>query len=369
MTLPKNKLPDSLTQSSSVERMFDDASKERALEVAAFELQDIIKKRSWKAVSTYSQVMAILRKKGSRLGQKAIDIVHYFNQQHSNQLNPSQFHSRLTVPAAEIQRQLFQKTVEQHHDTVVILHLFYTELWQDVSRYLKNIPVPFDLYVSIPDGKEDTAAEAVLRDYQNAFIYRSPNRGRDVAPFVAIYSAIASLDYQYLCKVHTKKSHHLHDGDAWRDYLFQELIGSADRVQAIFDNFQQDPTLGMIVPKGFLYSGIDINSMMNQAVLDQLSERLGVGYNRFRFDYPAGSMFWCRAGCLRKLGEAGIETTDFPEEHGQLNRTLAHGIERYFGILTMDSGYKLQDTAHLNENCHERSSHDSLKRHTKKIIS
>ena len=92
----------------------------------------------------------------------------------------------------------------KHSDTCVILHLYYPEMWEEIRSYLSSFGEPFDLFITIPHGVD--ISESTLRaGFPNAQIYRCENRGRDVAPFLALFAAIWDLGYKYICKIHTKK--------------------------------------------------------------------------------------------------------------------------------------------------------------------
>lgn len=56
--------------------------------------------------------------------------------------------------------------------------------------------------------------------------------------------------------------------------------------------------------------------------------------------FPVGDMFWARAEAVRKLFDAGLSESDFPEEQGQVNGTIAHQIERIWVYLAATSGYE-----------------------------
>jgi hypothetical protein len=52
-----------------------------------------------------------------------------------------------------------------------------------------------------------------------------PNRGRDVLPFLTVVGRIRELgQYEYLLKLHTKKSLHRKDGAKWLDELLSTLL-------------------------------------------------------------------------------------------------------------------------------------------------
>ncbi len=51
-------------------------------------------------------------------------------------------------------------------------------------------------------------------------------------------------------------------------------------------------------------------------------------------------MFWARAAGLRDSFDAGMVLTDFPDEAGQTDGTLAHCLERLFALATRQAGLR-----------------------------
>ena len=51
-------------------------------------------------------------------------------------------------------------------------------------------------------------------------------------------------------------------------------------------------------------------------------------------------MFWARPDALRPLLDLNLKIDDFPAEHGQLDGTLAHAIERLFLHACGKAGYR-----------------------------
>ena len=50
------------------------------------------------------------------------------------------------------------------------------------------------------------------------------------------------------------------------------------------------------------------------------------------FKFPAGSMFWCKPAAIHSLLDLNLRWTSFDREFGQIDGTLAHGLERLLGL-------------------------------------
>jgi lipopolysaccharide biosynthesis protein len=57
--------------------------------------------------------------------------------------------------------------------------------------------------------------------------------------------------------------------------------------------------------------------------------------------FVAGSMFWARLSALRPLLDAHLDESDFENEDGQVDGTMAHAIERIFACVSADAGYRM----------------------------
>ncbi len=111
------------------------------------------------------------------------------------------------------------------------IHIFYRDLVGEFVKYLKNMPFPYDLYVSIPDNED-------LDTYQIAFnglalcgtvkIRTVVNRGRDLAPMFCTFGEELSV-YDYVAHLHSKKSiYNKGATEGWREYLCNNLLGSEE---------------------------------------------------------------------------------------------------------------------------------------------
>lgn len=224
------------------------------------------------------------------------------------------------------------------------LHIFYPDLVKEFAGYLRNMPFAYDLYVS---AANDEAFENCQRQFANlpnchaTDIQRTPNRGRDVAPFVCTFGKTLA-GYDYVAHMHTKKS--LYNQGAtkgWREYLCDSLIGSEERVRRIFGLFQENDEYGIIYPQNYFLLPYSANTWLaNRGLAATWITRLGLGeMPHGYFDYPASSMFWARGKALAPLLQGGLTLEDFHEEKGQTDGTLAHTMERLFVISARKQGF------------------------------
>ena len=83
---------------------------------------------------------------------------------------------------------------QKSHSIAVILHLFYTELFDEIRATLDNLGGNFDLYVSLPETKAEYI-ETIKGFYPDAHVLIVENRGRDLAPFLEFLKVVLPLEY------------------------------------------------------------------------------------------------------------------------------------------------------------------------------
>lgn len=220
------------------------------------------------------------------------------------------------------------------------IHVFYPDLAEQVAGLLRNMPYPYDLYVSVVSSKAQKVCQHAFAELplcRNVKIRRVPNRGRNIAPLLCTFGEELS-HYDYIAHLHTKKSLYNQGAtEGWRQYLYRTLLGSPDRIRRIFTLMQGVPPYGIVYPQNYVLLPYWANTWLSNREPGRFwSARLGIGeIPRGYFDYPAGSMFWARGEALLPLFQAGITLQDFPEETGQTDGTLAHTIERLFVLCTL----------------------------------
>jgi hypothetical protein len=225
-----------------------------------------------------------------------------------------------------------------------ILHLFYEDLWPEMSQYLARIPSIERVYVSIPESASRDLEERIAAAFPNVLVQRHPNRGRDVLPFLHWLEVAAHEGVELVCKIHTKRSPHVPRGDAWRRDILDKLLGSEQAVREIVSSFHAHPALGIVAPGGHLVPSSYFWER-NAARVEELCLRVGYDVRGVAFDYVAGSMFWARVEALLPLRRLGLRDADFEDEAGLVDGTTAHALERCFPIAARVAGFTIGESA------------------------
>lgn len=163
----------------------------------------------WEAVRDYPEAIEYIKNKG---GEDALEVEAYM-------MNKASFYKEkkiddVLIDSSQTSTQLFfsvenlsSRLIDDSNQTAVVLHLFYMELLEEIVSYLRNIPVNFDLYISVVSLGAAFEVEKKLKRFTNAnvYVYCVENKGRDVAPFLSLFNTGILDRYKSICKVHSKK--------------------------------------------------------------------------------------------------------------------------------------------------------------------
>jgi len=225
-----------------------------------------------------------------------------------------------------------------------LAHVYYPDLWPDLAHHVANIPPNlFDLYVNLVDSTWTDEIEALVRrDFPEARIYLSPNRGRDIGGFFALLRNIDLDDYDAVCLVHTKKSPHMNASTVqkWRDGLLGAILGSRDIARQNIDLLRENVKIGLIGSAEYR----DTRIFGNTDFYERLLDGLGVQGEHRRCEYVSGTMMFLRTPVLKEI-YAALRNTQFEngdDQSLQFHRDgqIAHAIERLIGNIVRKQGYE-----------------------------
>ncbi|GHU40707.1 hypothetical protein FACS1894190_07940 [Spirochaetia bacterium] len=231
------------------------------------------------------------------------------------------------------------------------LHLYYAEMYPEFISLLADFPYPFDLHITVTnllckDIVISVFSKRLLPALNQTNVIITPNRGRDVAPWIIEMRDIHKR-YDVFCHIHTKKSFHFSDFNRkWKDYLYNNLI-SPEAAIDIMKLFKEDSTIGIVYPPMIkdifdIHFNNEHTPMQEEHIISKLLAKLNLPQVAARNEvlFSAGTMFWYRPEALEKLLCGTISYNDFPEEPVGTGGTLAHAIERLPSYIAGLKGFK-----------------------------
>jgi lipopolysaccharide biosynthesis protein len=154
------------------------------------------------------------------------------------------------------------------------------------------------------------------------------------------------LKYSGFVHVHSKKSAHSKTGfgEAWAERSLALLLDPSNE-RKLRHLIQNQPEVGLVFAEARdlfrrinFYWGASAYPLLRSPKLKFLASRLD---RRSELLFPIGGMFWARTEAVMELLQVNWEYNDFPTENGQLDGQLQHSLERAFGEVAINAGFRL----------------------------
>jgi rhamnosyltransferase len=239
--------------------------------------------------------------------------------------------------------------------TLVVAHIFYVELTEEILDRADTLPAEYDLIVTTPDSDKATRIEQILatrRDVRGRREVRvvASNHGRDQSAFlIGCREELLSGAYELVVKVHSKKTPQdgPNVGMHFKQQQFDNLLRSRTYTENLVGLFQRESGLGLVFPP-MIHLGYPTMGhawWANKPAFAELSARLGV---RVPLDEtsplaPYGSMFVARPDALRILVEQEWTYEQFAGAYD--DGSLAHVLERMPVYAAGERGYHARTVA------------------------
>lgn len=227
---------------------------------------------------------------------------------------------------------------------LVHIHIYYPSLYYELKNCINNITDDFDLYVSMVEEHKDIIDD-LQNNFKNVNIDIVENRGYDVGPFIEVLNKVNLDDYSYIIKLHTKrdikdKGIYLTNGfivygDRWRN----DLLSFMKHYKKAINLLENNKKVGMIAGTNVILTQKQDEKEENliQNIKD-IYKKFDIIPENDKYLFVAGTMFIVRTELFKKL-QNKFKLEDF--ETPQKEPTLAHKLERIFGIIVCYNGYKI----------------------------
>ncbi|WWG17986.1 glycosyltransferase [Pseudomonas poae] len=128
----------------------------------------------------------------------------------------------------------------------VVIHAFHPDMLLDILKRLIQLHERLHLYVTCMAERENEVREHLAASGLGYSLFRVPNHGRDVLPFLNVLPFLRADNIHTLVKLHTKRSVHLGVKNSWASDLFDDLLGPVRFRQSVeyLANPTHHPLLG-----------------------------------------------------------------------------------------------------------------------------
>ena len=228
----------------------------------------------------------------------------------------------------------------------VCVHLFYTDMFNDIVNYLNNLKHPYDLYVSLVNGFFEQDIINKIKSFKSDVkIIFVENKGVDIGGFLNCLKVIDN-DTDLILKLHTKKGiglpekpsipvkrkgmeWSLHSGREWFNGLMRGVLLDEKKVDRIIHKFETDKKCGMVGYKIFN----SLNGSENEIL--KLVDLFGLDNSCLKNNFIGGTMFWVRYSIVKKyFTPEVIEKILTLSPIGYYETpTSMHAVERIFGYI------------------------------------
>jgi GT2 family glycosyltransferase len=237
------------------------------------------------------------------------------------------------IPERATLDKLSDPSSSEQEKCAIVCHVFYEELFEDVTYYIDNAGADIKLYFSIPEEKSCSLKPKIARRYPAATIRTCKNQGSDIYPFLEILQEILeNTKIKIVCKIHTKSGSTQYP-DVWREVLLNGVLGSPGLIASIVNQFMNNDSMGMAGPASLFKSNLAM-IYGNQGNIERLAQLADCGDLPKDWPFFAGTMFWSRVDILIPLIQLMKEKKISWVGH-QADGNDAHAIERMFGLFVV----------------------------------
>lgn len=235
--------------------------------------------------------------------------------------------------------------------TAIQFHIYYTELLSEIHSFIKDISIPYDLYISTDTEEKKSEIESFFSankvNAEKIIVQTFVNIGRDVYPFLAQMHPVHK-EYEFIAHLHTKRTLYSKIGDQWRRHLYSNILGNGTYFGNAVAILKNDGNLGMLAPRTFrkirkFYFHNYFHEYFKSTIPEFLYS-IGIDFKSLPeknfYDYSAGTMFIAKTKAVRQIFEKEFSPDDFADDKGQTNYTAAHIVERIWSYIMKSNGYE-----------------------------
>lgn len=244
-----------------------------------------------------------------------------------------------------------EEQVREGMKILVILHLYYAELINDLLCYIENIPCEYDLVITTSDikNKEYLLKNELLKKSNAKNIdvrVVQENRGRDMSSLlITCQDLVLNEKYDLICRLHSKKSPQAGFGmsEHFKEMMYLNLLKDKSYTSKVLNFMDKNIHVGLAMPPMIHigYPTLGHSWFANKPRALELANQLDINipFDDFSPYAPYGSMYWFKPQALKKVFQCNWKFEDFHQEPMPHDHTISHALERLLAYIAHDAGY------------------------------
>lgn len=232
---------------------------------------------------------------------------------------------------------------------LVVVHIYYVDQLDLIIQSLKNIPIEYDLYVTIGTDDKQMVKKTLVAFKPDCHFISVDNVGYDVWPFIKVINQIDLSKYSYVIKLHTKRNlpgtipEHLGNGfyvgpgKAWRNDLYAFIKTRKSVIKCL--NALDSGNIGMCCRYNLKHDAPNHCGVMDVAKRDYPNYVVDIE----NFCFVAGTMFISRIEPIQMLKDMNITQDLFDAPNDKHTTQFAHVMERMLGACVYRAGMIIDD--------------------------
>ena len=224
----------------------------------------------------------------------------------------------------------------------VFYHLHFPDLVPELLWIMGRFDMGAKKYVSVTDNVPQNLISVIEASLPGVKIINVTNGGRDIKPFLDSIKIGLLDDFDWVLKIHGKKSSHREDGDYMRRRWTEILAPEVNPTSLVEEVLQDCEEVRLLAPQECLIKAKASNWVSNaqwlKQILDRINNRDNAVVDIKDWDYPilAGSFYWISKNGINFLKGLPVTGSDWDrsaEKGAGFDGGLEHAIER---LMLMD---------------------------------
>lgn len=212
---------------------------------------------------------------------------------------------------------------------IAFIHAFYLDSLDEILKLLLLVN-SIDILITTPKLEVINYLNSLFGDRDDIIVMYCDNHGRDVLPFLSSLAILDLSPYEIFVKLHTKRSYHLPKGMEWYHKATYSIVGNP----FLFEYLAEKCNVSKPILIGFETLPVNDHFSTNFVHMNKLIPN----FNKFTpGKFIPGTIFMGNQAALKLFVEKRMHLNQFEFEAGQLDSTLPHALERFFGYICLEN--------------------------------